>query len=122
LLDIDNTFKLYSVINNRETSKHFSNVAIAAAITAYSIIIIAPYKRIGGNECFYSDTDSVFIQNKLDSSLIGADIGQIKLEYQIHIIFISPKLYGFVTGDNTTIIKVKGFNSDIITMEDIESL
>jgi hypothetical protein len=50
----------------------FSNVAIAAAITAQSRIIMDAYKRIPGNPCYYTDTDSVILRNPLPEYLSKA--------------------------------------------------
>lgn len=33
-----------------------------------------------GNPCIMSDTDSAVLSNKLDASLVGPELGQIKLE------------------------------------------
>jgi hypothetical protein len=41
------------------------NVAIASAIASYSRIYINQFKSIPGNECYYSDTDSVVLAKPL---------------------------------------------------------
>ena len=64
-------------------SRRFSNVAIAAAITAYSRIKMYPFKILENNECFYTDTDSVVLQHEIDSKYISENIGDFKLEYKI---------------------------------------
>jgi hypothetical protein len=38
-------------------------------------MIIDPYKRIEGNKCFYSDTDSVFLQYPLSEEFVGSELG-----------------------------------------------
>lgn len=52
--------------------------------------------------------------------MIGKDIGLMKLEHEIQeAVFISPKVYGFITTDNKIVVKVKGFNSKNITYDSI---
>jgi hypothetical protein len=55
-----------------------SNVAIAAAVTAYARIIMIPYKLLPGT--VYTDTDSIFTTDTLDPNLIGKDLGLMKDE------------------------------------------
>lgn len=38
-----------------------SNIAIAAAVTAYARLYLIKYKTIPGNVCLYTDTDSAFL-------------------------------------------------------------
>ena len=115
---------LFNISNpNHKNSKfYFSNVAIASAVTAYSRIIIDKYKRIPNNECFYSDTDSVFLQKPLSKELINNQLGSMKLEsYILEAVFISPKLYGYQTSNNE-VIKVKGFNNKFISLSKLKEL
>ena len=109
-------------------SRRFSNVAIAAAITAYSRIKMYPFKILENNECFYTDTDSVVLQHEIDPKYISENIGDFKLEYKInHGVFLSPKVYALKVIDSDDIIKVKGFSqktikfSDIFKLQDIDS-
>ena len=55
-----------------------SNVAIAAAVTSYARIHMMDYKM--KYDCYYSDTDSIFISEKLPNFEIGYDLGQMKDE------------------------------------------
>ena len=71
---------------------------------------IYKYKTIPGNECFYSDTDSVFLQYPQDESLISKEIGKMKQEYIAkEAIFIAPKIYYAEKSDGAKVSKVKGF-------------
>jgi hypothetical protein len=74
-----------------------SNVAIAAAITAYARITMIPYKLMEGTA--YSDTDCIFTTDTLDDSLIGDDLGLMKDELKGNIIeeayFFGIKQYGY---------------------------
>ena len=77
--------------------KIMSNVALAAAVTAYARIEMIPYK-INPNT-LYTDTDSAFISEPLDSNLIGTDLGLMKDELNGNTIneayFVGPKKYGY---------------------------
>jgi hypothetical protein len=96
-----------------------SAVQIASAISSYARIIINQYKNIPDNPCIMSDTDSVVLLNKLDDSVIGPNLGQMKLECEIvHGIFIRKKLYALKTKDNKIIIKSSGTNSKNLSFGD----
>lgn len=74
-----------------------TNVAIAAAITAYARIHMIPFKL--NRNVVYTDTDSIFTTQPLDSSLIGKELGLMKDELNGKIIqegyFLGIKQYGF---------------------------
>ena len=53
-------------------------MAIASAITAYARIHMMPFKL--DPSCAYSDTDSVFTQDKLGLIKLGKDLGLFKDE------------------------------------------
>jgi hypothetical protein len=57
-----------------------SNVAIAAAVTAYGQIEMIKYKTLPGYTVFYSDTDSLFLDKPLPEHLIGNELGMMKNE------------------------------------------
>lgn len=61
-----------------------ANVALAAAITAYSRIHMLPFKMSG--DVLYTDTDSIFTSKKLEDILIGKDLGLMKDELEGNII------------------------------------
>jgi hypothetical protein len=112
----------YAAIKKQQERAVF-NVAIAAAVTAYSRILIDPFKRIPGNPCLYSDTDSVFLVKPLDSSFLGSEIGLMKnevapkgsgpeedsLHYITSPVFAAPKVYTFIAPDGKAVVKFKGF-------------
>jgi len=96
-----------------------SAVHIASAISSYARIIINEYKNIPDNPCIMSDTDSVVLLNKLDDSVIGTELGQMKLESEIvHGIFIRKKLYAIKTKYNNIIIKCSGTNRNSLVFDD----
>jgi hypothetical protein len=54
-----------------------SNVAIAAAVTAYGRILMNKFKTLPGYIIFYTDTDSIFVNKPLPLHLIGLELGQM---------------------------------------------
>ena len=89
-----------------------SAVHIAAAIASYARIIINDYKNIPGNPCIMSDTDSAILPKPLPKNLVGAELGQMKLEHKItEGIFIRKKLYTIKNSNNQVIIKASGVDS-----------
>lgn len=120
VIDFVNDKGLFSVDDDKSTS--FSNVAIASAITAYGRIIMDSYKRIPDNECYYTDTDSVFLAKPLGEDYIGNNQGKKKLESVIkEAIFISPKVYGYYNHFKTE-VKIKGFTSDKVSLNELKLL
>jgi hypothetical protein len=101
-----------------------SNVSIAAAITGWALIKLSRVLNIKDNKLIYSDTDSAFLEKKLDDSLISeTEIGKFKLENVMDEgIFISPKFYGFKNEKGDVIIKSKGVPKDKISYDDLEDL
>ena len=84
-----------------------SNVAIAAAVTAYARITMIPFKI--NPHTLYTDTDSCFTSEPLDPSLIGPELGMMKDELKGQVIeeayFIGPKKYGYYIIDSETGIR-----------------
>ena len=74
-----------------------SNVAIASAVTSYARIHMIQFKN--NENCFYTDTDSIFTDKPLDIEFIGKDLGQMKDEMDGVIIdkciFMGIKKYGY---------------------------
>jgi hypothetical protein len=100
-----------------------SAIQIAATISAYSKMSINNFKNIPNNECIYSDTDSVVLQNILNDKYIGKDIGQMKLEHKIiKGIFPRKKLYAIINQNDNLIIKASGADSSKLTYNDILEL
>jgi hypothetical protein len=74
-----------------------ANVAISSAVTAYARIHMISFKIDGS--CIYTDTDSVFIDNKLDAKFVGSELGLMKDELNGLTIkvgyFLGVKKYGY---------------------------
>jgi hypothetical protein len=113
------TMVLYNpkIINNSliqvDGTPVLSNVAVAAAITAYSRVIMNPFKIDPNNPCSYTDTDSIFVQFALSANKIGLALGLFKDELNgqtiKEAIFIKPKCYGYKTSLGTEKVVIAGF-------------
>jgi len=100
--------------NVLECMPHNTNVAIAAAVTAYSRMIINQYKLKAlelGLELYYSDTDSLVLNGSLPETLISSTtLGMLKLEHKIKEgIFIMPKVYCLELENDSLVTKCKGY-------------
>lgn len=92
----------------------FTNVAIAAYVTAYARIHMHRIMAALGEDIYYTDTDSIFTTKKLPT---GDGLGELKLEYSVDsACFLLPKTY--IAGEK---IVMKGFDKKKIqhfTMDD----
>jgi hypothetical protein len=91
-----------------------TNVPIAAAVTAYSRMIINGFKLLCQEqniEIFYSDTDSLVTKQALpDVYLDSAALGKLKLEHKIKEgYFVAPKIYWLETEEGEEVTKCKGY-------------
>lgn len=101
-----------------ENQGNKTNVAIAAAVTAHSRIIINTFKLEAlnqGLELFYSDTDSLVLNGPLPEKFIdSAALGKLKLEHVIKEgIFVMPKVYYLEDEDGNVVSKAKGYSGKL---------
>ena len=124
----DENFKMIiKEIEKQEKSKIYSQTAvqIASAITAYARIEIDKWKRkIGEDNIWYSDTDSLVTNKKIETS---KKIGGLKLENEVKYgIFLAPKTYMIKTKDENYKFIFKGVNINTLKKkmkeEEIENL
>lgn len=55
---------------------------------------MSKFKTDKNYNLFYTDTDSIDIDKKLESNLIGSKLGLIKLEHIFEeAVFLAPKVY-----------------------------
>jgi hypothetical protein len=95
--------KKLNIYFETDISNHYSqvksNVALAAAVTAYSRIHMIDF--IDNSDVLYTDTDSIFTTNKLPDNLVGKCkyLGLMKDELKGEIIanayFLGIKQYGY---------------------------
>ena len=99
------------------SENHNVNISIAAAISAYARIHMSQFKNNKYN-LYYSDTDSIFIDQPLEDSFINStELGKMKLEGVYNkALFLAPKVYGLknTASQLEEIIKIKGLNKDAI--------
>ena len=78
----------------KNTIDTITAVHLASAITAYSRIFMYDFKNIKNNECYYTDTDSIFVPKELDPKYINSELGGFKEVYKVRKgYFIAPKAY-----------------------------
>lgn len=104
-----------------------TNVAIAAAVTAYSRMKINGYKLLAlreGLDIYYSDTDSLVLNGQLPPAVCdSAELGLLKLEHQFNEgIFVMPKVYYLDLGEDMYITKCKGLSGKLTKQHYLELL
>lgn len=99
------------------TAPKMSAVQLSAAITACARIYMYPF--ISRSDCYYTDTDSIFLGNPLSDDLISSvDLGKFKLECKVQNgIFLAPKSYMLELEDDKTIIRHKGLAKNVVTSD-----
>jgi hypothetical protein len=102
------------------------NIAIASAITSYARNAMSFFKNNSNFNLYYSDTDSIVIDNELPIDMIGTELGQLKLEHKIkRAVFLAPKVYGLVDTDGSKTLKIKGIGHQLaseLSLLDLEHL
>lgn len=122
-----------NVINDVKSSKIFNeenyhdvSVAISSAVTSYSRIYMSKVKMSilnKGGYIYYTDTDSIVTNIKLDDHMVGKEIGQFKLEHEIlEGYFISNKTYAMKTKKDGIVLRSKGISSRSLSYKDYELL
>lgn len=132
-VDFNKTFNNDMKYNKKEGFSeerlHDVSIAISSAVTSYSRIYMSKLKLeiLKKGSIFYTDTDSIVTDVKLEDKYVGNDIGKLKLEYEIkEAYFISNKTYCLKTfdgeDDDKIIIRTKGFNNKSLSYEDFKEL
>ena len=102
------------------------SIATAAMVTAYARVFMHKAKNSildQGDKIYYSDTDSLVIENKPHSLNIGKKLGEFKLEHYIkEAHFISNKLYGFINTNDEKYIVAKGVRENAISYDQLKLL
>lgn len=121
----DSGFKYLNRITNYNSN--FSNVLLAMQITANARIYM--HKLIqrclkNNINVYYTDTDSIFIDQKLPDSYIGSGLGYLKQEYSLieEAYFLGPKVYGLKLINGDEVVKFKGITPKTVNFEFIKNL
>ncbi|OAX31150.1 hypothetical protein K503DRAFT_704144, partial [Rhizopogon vinicolor AM-OR11-026] len=103
---------------------HKVSIGISSAVTAYARILMSNFKNNPKYSLYYTDTDSIFVDKKLEDALVGDKLGQFKLECNIQeAVFLAPKIYAYKTEDSHFICKVKGYkDSSSISFDNMKEL
>nr|YP_007475415.1 DNA polymerase [Microbotryum cf. violaceum BFL-2013]AGE14629.1 DNA polymerase [Microbotryum cf. violaceum BFL-2013] len=107
-----------------------SNVSVAAAVTANARIIMMKYKRLPNNTLFYTDTDSVFLQNALDPNLCNSKLGFMRDELSGKVVdkayFLGTKQYCYTYYDDSNKLCTKsvfaGIKRDSLSLDDFKQM
>jgi hypothetical protein len=109
-----------------------SNVAIAAAVTAYGRIHMSQFKNNSLIELYYTDTDSIIFKllGKLPLNIIGEALGQMKDELNGLLIkeayFLGIKQYGYCylnsNGDRIEKSVFAGVTRDSLSFQEITDI
>lgn len=107
----------YNLLHQGGKQPANSAVQISAAISAYGRIILYPF--IARDDCYYTDTDSIVLQNELSPELVSpTEIGKFQKEHFVFKgIFLAPKSYSIQIESNEFILKHKGAAKDQITQQ-----
>jgi hypothetical protein len=96
-----------------------SSIPIAASVTAYARMYMAPLLLDEGLDILYTDTDSAKSTDKIIEldrykHLAHNGLGGLKFEETLkESIFISPKVYGGILENDTSLVKIKGFKNKV---------
>ena len=70
-----------------------------------------------GLTIYYMDTDSFAVSGELDPTLVGKELGKLKLEHVFNeVVYLAPKVYAGKT-DNYEVSRVKGLKDKISFFE-----
>ena len=82
-------------------------------ISAYAMVFMSDFLNLKDNFCYYTDTDSTFLEKPLPDKYVGTELGQFKLEHIFdEAVYLAPKLYGGKTSDYEY-IKIKGLKNPV---------
>ena len=128
-LDINTITQLNKVFNSELNNKVYaikSNVALAAAVTAYARIVMSRFKNNPNFDLFYTDTDSIFIDTALPNEMVGKELGLMKDELDGGFIlkawFFGIKKYAYLDNNNNLTTVFSGLPKNSLTLEEVEDL
>ena len=99
------------------------SLPISAMTTSYGAIVMNSFLNIADNPCYYTDTDSLFLEKPLDDKYVGKELGKLSFKGKIkRAYFISPKTYCLVMDDDKVIIKSKGIKNSLLNEDNFKEL
>jgi DNA polymerase type B, organellar and viral len=99
------------------------SLPISAMTTSYGAIEMNPFLNMEDNPCYYTDTDSCFLQKPLDDKYVGKELGKLSFKGKIkRAYFISPKTYCLVMDNDEVIIRSKGIPNKLLNETDFKKL
>lgn len=118
VIDLKNGKELISYF--KEDSEDDSNsdiknisVVVSSIVTASARIHMSKFKTNSRYSIYYTDTDSIDIDEELEPHLVGEELGQMKLEHIFDdAIFLGPKMYGGITKDYEY-VRIKGLKNPL---------
>ena len=123
---------IYKTIKEFAKPSVYTNIAIAAYTTAYARLRLYEALEILGRSVLYYDTDSViYVDDGSSNILTGAYLGdmtdELKGKYITDFASTGPKSYAYITDDEKTTCKVKGFTlnmaaSSIINFDSLKHM
>jgi hypothetical protein len=132
--ELENMLKLGEIdrtLFNKHNSRSFKNMSnstsavhIASSITSYARMYMHEFKNDPKLDVYYSDTDSIFCQNKIDDKFVSnTELGKFKLVDSVkRALFITGKCYAYINNEDHLEKRSKGVNSDKLSFEDFEKL
>lgn len=121
--------KVIPLLNGKELISFFDNlnnnieetfipnknisIVVSSIVTASARIYMSKFKKFSHLNIYYTDTDSIDVDQELDPKYVGEELGQMKLEHTFkEAIFLAPKVYGGLT-DKYEYVKIKGLKNPI---------
>lgn len=105
----------YTDPNDSINSNLNVNIAVGLATSSYARIHMTQFKNNTSINLFYTDTDSIFTDKPLPSTLVDSKkLGFMKLEYILtDFIAVAPKVYGGIKTNGEQFTKVKGYKDSV---------
>ena len=96
------------------------NVPVAAFITGYGRLMLYELLEACGERAMYCDTDSIIYRADNASQIlqVGDYLGDLTSELKngshiTHFLATGPKSYAYISSDNETVLKYKGFTLNV---------
>ena len=121
---INDDVVMVQATNSTRVNLYKSYVQIASCITSYARIYLHKFKIKYQKNLFYSDTDSLFLDIKMDDCDVDSNnLGFFKLVSKCQEgIFIKSKMYYLKLENDEEIKKGAGFDSSKLSYEDYKYL